>query len=98
MWTFWFRKIHITSTIKKKEIAPEGIRSGRLLYNNKDIIDLDDFAQASDIGIVFQEPDAQIVTDKVINELAFSMENLGYSLDTMGRRMGEIVQFFCHGR
>ena len=79
----------------KKEIAPEGIRSGRLLYNNKDIIDLDDFAQASDIGIVFQEPDAQIVTDKVINELAFSMENLGYSLDTMGRRMGEIVQFFA---
>ncbi len=78
----------------KTEIAPEGRRYGKILYNNKDIIELDSFIQASDIGMVFQEPDAQIVTDKVINELAFSMENLGYSLDTMGRRMGEIVQFF----
>ena len=78
----------------KTEIAPEGNRDGEILYNNKEIIELDSFTQASDIGMVFQEPEAQIVTDKVINELAFSMENLGYSLDTMGRRMGEIVQFF----
>lgn len=78
----------------KTEIAPEGETHGKILYNNQDIMTLDGFTQASDIGMVFQEPEAQIVTDRVINELAFSMENLGYSLDIMGRRMGEIVQFF----
>ncbi|NMA86356.1 MAG: ATP-binding cassette domain-containing protein [Tissierellia bacterium] len=81
----------------KTEIAPEGETHGKILYNNQDIMTLDGFTQASDIGMVFQEPEAQIVTDRVINELAFSMENLGYSLDIMGRRMGEIVQFFGMG-
>ena len=78
----------------KKEILPEGEITGNALYEGTKIDDLDDFIAASDIGMVFQEPETQIVTDRVINELAFSMENLGYSLDTMGRRMGEMVHFF----
>lgn len=78
----------------KKEIIPEGEITGNALYKDTKIDDLNDFIAASDIGMVFQEPETQIVTDRVINELAFSMENLGYSLDTMGRRMGEMVHFF----
>ena len=78
----------------KKEILPEGEITGNALYEGTKIDDLDDFIAASHIGMVFQEPETQIVTDRVINELAFSMENLGYSLDTMGRRMGEMVHFF----
>lgn len=78
----------------KKEIIPEGEITGNALYKDTKIDDLNDFIAASDIGMVFQEPETQIVTDRVINELAFSMENLGYSLDTMGRRIGEMVHFF----
>ena len=78
----------------KKEIVPEGEIIGKALYEGIPINELDDFTAASNIGMVFQEAESQIVTDRVINELAFSMENLGYSLDIMGRRMGEIVDFF----
>ena len=48
----------------KKEIAPEGIRSGRLFYNNKDIIDLDDFAKFG-YWIAFQEPDVKLLQIKL---------------------------------
>ncbi|QQY80152.1 energy-coupling factor transport system ATP-binding protein [Keratinibaculum paraultunense] len=78
----------------KKEIIPEGKITGRALYEGVPIKDLDDFIAASNIGMVFQEPESQIVTDRVINELAFSMENLGFPLEKMGRRMGEMVHFF----
>lgn len=81
----------------KGEIAHAGIRSGEIFYKGRDISTLDPYIQASEIGMVFQEPDAQIVTNRVINELAFSMENLNYSLASMGRRIGEIVQFFGLG-
>lgn len=78
----------------KKEIIPEGDKKGTALYKGMPISELDGFTAASNIGMVFQEPESQIVTDRVINELAFSMENLGYPLDIMGRRMGEMVHFF----
>lgn len=78
----------------KREIAPQGQASGEIFYKKKNLMDLDDLSQAADIGMVFQEPDAQVVTDKVVNELAFAMENLAYPSNTMGRRLGELVQFF----
>lgn len=45
-------------------------------------------------GFVFQNFDAQIVTDKVWHELAFGMENNGYSVELMHRRAAELASYF----
>jgi energy-coupling factor transporter ATP-binding protein EcfA2 len=47
-----------------------------------------------EIGMVFQDPENQIVLDTVIHELAFGMENLGYDILTMKKRIGEMCNFF----
>src|SRR5699024_5705093 len=55
---------------------------------------LNDRTAATDIGYVMQNPETQIVTDKVSHELAFGLENLGYDTQTIRRRVGEIANFF----
>lgn len=47
-----------------------------------------------EIGMVFQDPENQIVMDTVSQELAFALENIGCSPSDMSRRIGEMVQFF----
>ena len=44
--------------------------------------------------MVFQDPENQIVLDTVVHELAFGMENLGYGILTMKKRIGEMCSFF----
>jgi energy-coupling factor transporter ATP-binding protein EcfA2 len=78
----------------KKEICPEGEIQGKATYNGVEIMKLDDLVASQQIGMVFQEPESQIVTDSVCHELAFSMENMGYPVDMMRRRIGEMVHFF----
>ena len=78
----------------KKEIQPEGNINGQILYNGVEISKLEDSAASQEIGMVFQEPESQIVTDTVCHELAFSMENMGYPASMMRRRIGEMVHFF----
>ncbi|MCL2351969.1 MAG: ATP-binding cassette domain-containing protein, partial [Firmicutes bacterium] len=49
---------------------------------------------SGEIAVVFQNPETQIVTTTVINDLVFQMENLGFDRLTMRRRMAETVGFF----
>ena len=42
----------------KKELLPNGIRSGDVKYDNCSVGDLDDLVSACDIGYLFQNPDA----------------------------------------
>ncbi len=78
----------------KKELAPAGEKSGRILYGGVLQEELPDKTSASEIGYVLQNPDSQIVTDKVWHELAFGLENLGVPTEVIRRRVGEMASYF----
>lgn len=78
----------------KPVLAPYGKGTGRIYISGKAIEDMDTKEQAEKIGFVMQDPDNQIVTDKVWHELAFGMENLGYSPEKIRRRTAEMAGFF----
>ena len=78
----------------KKELMPAGRRSGEIKFNGTRIQDLDDLSSACDIGYLFQNPDGQIVTDTVIQEIAFPLENIGLPTEEIRNRISEIVAFF----
>ncbi len=78
----------------KKEFIPKGEITGSVSYKSKEIRDLDDITSACDIGYMFQNPDAQIVTDTVIQEIAFPLENIGTPTEEIRNRIAEMVSFF----
>ncbi|GGD57519.1 ABC transporter ATP-binding protein [Paenibacillus nasutitermitis] len=78
----------------KQELAPEGERKGIIRFRGTPIESLAPKTAAEQIGFVFQNPENQIVMDTVWHELAFGMENLGYPLSIMRKRLAEMVHFF----
>lgn len=78
----------------KQELAPHGQKSGTITYNGQPLEELDSKVAAADIGFVLQNPENQIVTDKVWHELAFGLENLGVDSPTIRRRVAEMASFF----
>ncbi|MEK4518343.1 ABC transporter ATP-binding protein [Paenibacillus sp. FSL H8-0122] len=78
----------------KRELAPVGSSSGTLTYKGQPLSGLPAAVAAGEIGMVFQNPDAQIVMDTVWHELAFSMENLGLPPAVMRTRLAEICGLF----
>ena len=78
----------------KKNLIPYGQFEGEVLYDGKEIASLDDRVNAAEIGFVQQNPDNQIVTDKVWHELAFGLESLGLDNRTIKRRVAEMASFF----
>jgi energy-coupling factor transport system ATP-binding protein len=77
----------------KPALSPNGSRSGEVLFDSLDIYDNDGFCE-SKIGFVMQNPEQQIVTDKVWHELAFALENKNLSKSEINRRIAEAAQFF----
>ena len=78
----------------KPELAPHGERSGQILYDGSPLDRLEPRRSAQEIGYVRQNPDEQIVTDKVWHELAFGLENLGLPTAEIRRRVGETASYF----
>ena len=78
----------------KRELAPHGTLGGEILYCNEPLADLDDRRSTAEIGFVRQDPDEQLVTDKVWHELAFGPESLGMKTADIRRRVGEMASYF----
>ena len=78
----------------KRALAPAGTQTGQIRCCGVPQAQLDDRTAAADIGYVLQNPDSQIVTDKVWHELAFGLENLGVPTEIIRRRVGEMASYF----
>ncbi len=78
----------------KPALKPNGIISGKVLFEDNDINNLGLREQSQKIGFVLQNPDNQIVTDKVWHELAFGLENIGYDNSIIRKRVAETASFF----
>ena len=78
----------------KAVLSPSGKRSGEVLFHGMPLSQVSDRDQAAKIGFVMQNPDDQIVTDKVWHELAFGLESLGCDQKTMRARVAEMACYF----
>ena len=78
----------------KSVLTPHGKRSGEILFNGLPLAKVNQRDQAALIGYVMQNPDDQIITDKVWHELAFGLESLGTDQKTMRARVSEMACYF----
>ena len=78
----------------KSVLAPHGHQSGQVLFDGVPLADVPEREQVARIGFVMQDPDAQIVIDKVWHELAFVLESLGCDERTMRLRVAEMASYF----
>lgn len=78
----------------KREIRPEGTLQGQILYKGQPLDSLSDAQSARAIGFVGQRPEEQLVTDRVWQELAFGLENLGLDRQLIRRRTAEVACYF----
>jgi len=78
----------------KSVLAPHGEKSGQILFHGVPLEKVSQREQSAKIGYVMQNPDDQIVTDKVWHELAFGLESLGCDQKTMRARVAEMACYF----
>ena len=78
----------------KTVLTPSGKSGGQVLFHGVPLKEVPDRDQAGQIGFVMQNPDDQIVTDKVWHELAFGLESLGCDQKTMRSRVAEMACYF----
>ncbi len=78
----------------KSSLSPHGTLGGKIYFGSKELSEIDSKEQAAKIGFVMQNPDNQIVTDKVWHELAFGLESLGISTPEIRARVAEMASFF----
>ncbi len=81
----------------KPDLTPYGEITGSVMYNGEDIFTADRKITSSEIGFVLQNPESQIVTDKVWKELAFGLENIGVPRNKIRLRVGEMASYFGIG-
>ncbi len=78
----------------KSVLTPYGSRSGQVLFDGTPLEQVSQYDQSRKIGFVMQNPDEQLVTDKVWHELAFGLENLGVHQKTIRLRVAEMASYF----
>ncbi|OPZ75399.1 MAG: putative HMP/thiamine import ATP-binding protein YkoD [Firmicutes bacterium ADurb.Bin456] len=66
---------------------------GKVFFQGKDMRALDRRKLARQVGMVFQDPEKQIVQTQVEAEIAFGLENLGSTNEEMLRHVAEMICF-----
>ena len=70
-----------------------GTISGSVAFEGTDIEKIEHSHRANKITMVFQDPERQLVMDKVHREIAFGLENVGTSDTEFKRKIWETLQF-----
>lgn len=66
---------------------------GTILFNGKELREAVSQLLCSKVGMVFQDPEKQMVMTSVEAEIAFGLENLGLPQQEMFRRVAEVMSF-----
>lgn len=78
----------------KKCLIPAGSGTGTVKLDGRDISGMNELDAAFEIGFIMQDPESQIVCDRVITELSFGLENKGMNNDEILTRIAEISAYF----
>lgn len=70
-----------------------GTIGGEVRINGKNIKDLSRYEIAKEVTMVFQDPEKQLMMNKVHREIAFGLENVGVNSEEIKRRVWEALQF-----
>jgi len=81
----------------KTVLSPHGMIEGEILFDGKPLSEISNREQSAQIGFVMQDPESQLVTDKVWHELAFGLESLGLPTSEIRTRVAEMSSFFGIG-
>lgn len=76
------------------DICPCGTFGGNVMIEDTDISKLSQIERVKKIGFVFQDPEAQIVSDKVWHEIAFPLESVRTDKSAMRSKVAEIAAYF----
>lgn len=71
----------------------KGELKGRILLNGQDVKGLSLARISEMVGTVLQDPERQILGSRVLNEVAFGLENLGLPREEIVRRVDEGIQY-----
>jgi len=66
---------------------------GKVYFKDRDMRKIDRRRLAREVGMVFQDPEKQLVMTGVEAEIAFGLENLGLPPKEMFRRVAEVISF-----
>lgn len=75
-------------------LAPNLVKGrimGEILIFSKDVSKMDIAERTSALGIVFQEPDDQLFSPTIEDEIAFGPENLCFDREEIGRRIDDAL-------
>ena len=78
----------------KPQAAPHGIKTGEIFFCSENIEKCSEEDTAFKIGYVSQNPENQTVTDTVLHELAFTLENMGMSSEEINIKISETATYF----
>lgn len=80
--------------LAKPQMRPAGAFEGKIFYKGKNLAQLNADESAFKIGFVQQNPENQIVTEYVWQELAFGLENMALPVQVIRRKVSEMASFF----
>jgi energy-coupling factor transporter ATP-binding protein EcfA2 len=70
-----------------------GTIQGSVSIDGEDIIEMKHSKRATEVTMVFQDPESQLIMNKVHREIAFGLENVGVESSEIKRRIWEAMQF-----